>query len=154
MAQAEAEYKDFILFYPTMAEAAESQEKICMIHYKQMDKPDRDPNKSLRAEQECRQALTQFPNSKFAPEAEQRCARSRKSWRTAEMKVGDFYHHKGSMPRPQTGSGRWWINIRLYSHADLALWEEADSYSHMGPRFRQKSGEALARIVRDYPLSP
>ncbi len=34
-AQAEAEYKDFILFYPTMAEAGESQEKICMIHYKQ-----------------------------------------------------------------------------------------------------------------------
>src|SRR5271157_724107 len=30
-AQAEAEYKDFILFYPTMEEAAEAQEKICMI---------------------------------------------------------------------------------------------------------------------------
>ena len=28
MAQAEAEYKDFILFYPTMEEAAESQFKI------------------------------------------------------------------------------------------------------------------------------
>ena len=42
LAQAEAEYKDFILFYPTMEEAAESQEKICMIHYKQMDKADRD----------------------------------------------------------------------------------------------------------------
>ena len=32
MAQAEAEYKDFILFYPTMEEAAESQSKICDIH--------------------------------------------------------------------------------------------------------------------------
>ena len=42
LAQAEAEYKDFILFYPTMEEAAESQEKICKIHYKQMDKADRD----------------------------------------------------------------------------------------------------------------
>src|ERR1041385_277475 len=71
-AQAEAEYKDFILFYPTMQEAAESQEKLCLIHYKQMDKPDRDPNESLRAEQECRQLLVQFPNSKFAPIAEQR----------------------------------------------------------------------------------
>src|ERR687886_1701570 len=34
LAQAEAEYKDFILFYPTMEEAAESQYKICTIHYK------------------------------------------------------------------------------------------------------------------------
>src|SRR5580698_8437994 len=42
LAQAEAEYKDFILFYPTMPEAGESQEKICLIHYKQMDKADRD----------------------------------------------------------------------------------------------------------------
>jgi outer membrane protein assembly factor BamD len=29
LAQAEAEYKDFILFYPAMEEAAEAQEKIC-----------------------------------------------------------------------------------------------------------------------------
>src|SRR2546421_10404101 len=71
LAQAEAEYKDFILFYPAMEEAAESQEKICMIHYKQMEKADRDPNNALRAEAECRTLLTQFPNSKFAPKAEQ-----------------------------------------------------------------------------------
>jgi len=36
LAQAEAEYKDFILFYPTLEEAAEAQEKVCMIHVKQM----------------------------------------------------------------------------------------------------------------------
>src|SRR5271168_565312 len=54
LAQAEAEYKDFILFYPTMEEAAESQEKICMIHYKQMDKSDRDATQAIRAEDECR----------------------------------------------------------------------------------------------------
>src|SRR5207248_8490851 len=55
LAQAEAEYKDFILFYPTMEEAAEAQEKVCDIHYKQMEKPDRDPMHALRAEQECKQ---------------------------------------------------------------------------------------------------
>src|ERR1700759_1248773 len=49
LSQAEAEYKDFILFYPTMPESSESQWKLCMIHFKQMDKPDRDPNESLRA---------------------------------------------------------------------------------------------------------
>ncbi len=36
LAQAEIEYKDFILFYPNMEEAAESQSKICDIHLKQM----------------------------------------------------------------------------------------------------------------------
>ena len=42
LAQAEIEYKDFILFYPNMEEAAESQSKICDIHIKQMVQPDRD----------------------------------------------------------------------------------------------------------------
>ena len=36
MAQAEAEYKDFILFYPGMEEAAEAQNRVCDIHYKQI----------------------------------------------------------------------------------------------------------------------
>src|SRR5579864_2232719 len=71
LAQAEAEYKDFILFYPTMEEAAESQQKICQIHYKQMEKSDRDANQALRAEDECRTLITQFPNSKFVPETQQ-----------------------------------------------------------------------------------
>ena len=44
LAQAEAEYKDFILFYPTLEESAEAQEKVCMIHYRQMEKADRDPS--------------------------------------------------------------------------------------------------------------
>src|ERR1019366_3804115 len=61
LAQAEAEYKDFILFYPAMEEAAEAQEKVCDIHYKQMEKADRDPMHALRAEDECRQLLVQFP---------------------------------------------------------------------------------------------
>src|SRR5271166_5553863 len=63
LAQAEAEYKDFILFYPAMEEAAEAQEKVCDIHYKQMEKADRDPMHALRAEQECKQLMLQFPNS-------------------------------------------------------------------------------------------
>src|ERR1700694_2780180 len=71
LAQAEAEYKDFILFYPTMEEAPESQQKVCMIHYKQMEKSDRDPSQAMRAEDECRQLIVQFPNSKFVDETQQ-----------------------------------------------------------------------------------
>src|SRR5215467_8599054 len=42
-AQAEAEYKDFILFYPNMEESAEAQVKVCKMQYQQMEKADRDP---------------------------------------------------------------------------------------------------------------
>src|ERR1700744_1025819 len=63
LAQAEAEYKDFILFYPNMEEAAQSQYKVCEIHYKQMEKADRDSSQAQRAEDECRQVIKQFPNA-------------------------------------------------------------------------------------------
>jgi outer membrane protein assembly factor BamD len=153
LAQAEAEYKDFILFYPTMEEAAESQEKICMIHYRQMDKADRDPDSALRAEQECRQLLVQFPNSKFAPQAEQHLREIQEVLADAEMRVGDFYHHKGSNAASANRLGGLVDQYPLYSRADEALWEQADAYNRMGPRFRQKEGEALGRIVKDYPMS-
>ena len=153
LTQAEAEYKDFILFYPTMEEAAESQKKLCDIHYRQMDKPDRDPNQTLRAEQECKQVLTQFPNSKYAPAAQQQLRNIQEVLAEAEMRTGDFYHHKGSWAAAANRLGSTTETYPLYSRADEALWEQADAYSHMGPRFRQKSGEAYAKIVRDYPLS-
>ena len=154
LAQAEAEYKDFILFYPTMEEAAESQDRICMIHYKQMEKADRDPDNALRAEQECKQLLVQFPNSKFAPEAEQHLREIQEVLAEAEMRAGDFYHHKGAHAAASNRLGGLVDQYPLYSRADEALWEEADSYDHMGARFRQKTGETLSKLVRDYPLSP
>src|ERR1039457_5201591 len=98
LAQAEAEYKDFILFYPTMAEAGESQEKICQIHYKQMEKADRDSVQALRAEDECRQLIVQFPNSQFVPEAQQLLRNIQEGLAEGEYLVGDFYYRRGSNP--------------------------------------------------------
>ena len=96
MAQAEAEYKDFILFYPAMEEAAESQKRICDIHIGLMEKADRDPNNALRAEYECKQLMTQWPNSKFVPETEQKLRNIQEDLAKAEVTVGHFYFHKGA----------------------------------------------------------
>jgi outer membrane protein assembly factor BamD len=153
LAQAEAEYKDFILFYPTMEEAAESQQKICMIHVKQMEKVDRDTSQALRAEQECRALITQFPNSKFAPQAEQRLREIQEVIAASEMKVGEFYHTKGSHPAAANRLKGLVTQYPLFSAADDALWMQADSYNRMGARFKPQQVETLQKIVRDYPLS-
>ncbi|MEK7409704.1 MAG: outer membrane protein assembly factor BamD [Acidobacteriota bacterium] len=154
LAQAEAEYKDFILFYPALEEAAEAQEKVCMIHYKQMEKPDRDQIHAIRSEEECRQVLVQFPNSKFAPQVEQILRNVQEVLAEREYRVGSFYHTKGSYAAASNRLQALADHYPLFSQADGALWDLADSYSRMGPRFRQKTGEAYARIVKDYPLSP
>lgn len=154
MAQAEAEYKDFILFYPTMEEAAESQEKICMIHYRQMDKVDRDPKHAYRAEDECRQLLVQFPNSQFAPRAQQLLRNIQEVLAEREFRVGDFYFKKGSYPAAANRLEASAEQYPLFSHADQELWELGESYSKMGARYREKAAAAFAKIVNQYPLSP
>ena len=153
LAQAEAEYKDFILFYPTMEEAAESQSKICGIHMRQMEKIDRDTSQALRAEQECRTLLTQFPNSKFAPDAEQKLRDIQEVIAGSEFKVGSFYHKKGSHPASANRLSGLVQQYPLFSNADDALWMQGDSYTKMGNRFRPQAVAAYQKIVRDYPLS-
>lgn len=107
LAQAEAEYKDFILFYPTLEESAEAQEKVCMIHYRQMEKADRDPQHAFRAEEECRNVLVQFPNSKFAPRAQQLLRNVQEVIAEGEFRRGAFYHTREQSRggEPLTGAG-------------------------------------------------
>ena len=81
--QAEAEYKDFITFFPNQPEAAEAQMKVGDIYYLQMEKPDRDPTNAQRAEQEYRQMIQQFPDSTLVPAPSSACARCRKCWPSA-----------------------------------------------------------------------
>lgn len=154
MAQAEAEYKDFILFYPNMEEAAEAQQKICKMQYDQMEKADRDPTHALRAEDECRQLLIQFPNSKFAPQATQMVRNIQEVLADKEFRVGSFYHTKGSFPSAANRLRGVADQFPLYSAADESLWLAADSYQRMGDRFETKQVDALSRLVKDYPLSP
>jgi len=153
LAQAEAEYKDFILFYPTMEEAAESQQKICMIHYKQMDKTDRDPNQGLRAEDECRQLIVQFPNSSYVPATQQLLRNIQEALGESEFGVGTFYLSRGDNQAAAARLRHVIDQYPLYSKADTALWEMGQAYGRLGTRFRKQEGDAYASIVRDYPLS-
>jgi outer membrane protein assembly factor BamD len=152
-AQAEAEYKDFQLFYPTMEEAPEAQAKICEIHTRQMEKADRDPNNALRAEVECRDLLTKYPNSKFAPQTEQRLRDIQEALAQSEMVAGVYYFNKGSLAAASNRLTGLVGQYPLYSRAAEALWLEGNAYTRMGTRFRQKAGDAYTRVVRDYPLS-
>lgn len=152
LAQAEAEYKDFILFYPNMEESAEAQNRVCQIHYKQMEKSDRDWTQTLRAEDECRQLLVQFPNSKFAPQTAQLLRNIQESLAEHEFVVGNFYWKRDMNPAAANRLQALVDQYPLYSNAGEALFEAGDAYSKMGPRFRKQAGEEFARLVREYPL--
>lgn len=153
LAQAEAEYKDFILFYPAMEESAEAQNRICDIHYKQMDKSDRDWSQTVRAQDECKQVVIEFPNSKFAPQAMQRLRDIQESLAEHEFVVGNFYWKRDMNPAAANRLNALVDQYPLYSNSGEALFEAGDAYSRMGPRFRKKAGEMFARLIREYPDS-
>src|SRR6476661_4753223 len=92
LAQAEQEYKDFITFFPNMPEAAEAQVKIANIHYQQMEKPDRDYTHAVRAEQEYRQVIMQYPdNQQMVVEAKRRLLQVQEVIAEREYRIGRFY---------------------------------------------------------------
>jgi outer membrane protein assembly factor BamD len=155
MAQAEAEFKDFILFYPNMEEAAEAQYKICNMQYIQMDKSDRDPIHARLADAECKDVLQKWPNSQYATDAAKMEREIQEVLADSEMKVGLYYAKKGGNAY-QSSANRLNTLVDqypLYSQADEALWVAADDYNQMGDRFENKQAEMYTRIVRDYPLS-
>src|SRR5436853_5722502 len=96
MQQAEAEYKDFITFFPQLPEAAEAQLKVANIHYKQMEKPDRDYTHAKRAEDEYKQLVQQFPDSKLVPQAKQRLREVQEVLAEREYRIGRSYY----LPEP------------------------------------------------------
>jgi outer membrane protein assembly factor BamD len=123
------------------------------MQYRQMEKADRDPTHALRAEDECRQLLVQFPNSKFAPEAQQWLRNIQEVLADKEFKVGMFYATKGSAPASVNRLQGVADQFPLYSQADEALWMAAEGYMKMGDRFENQQVNAYTKIVRDYPLS-
>jgi outer membrane protein assembly factor BamD len=169
MAQAESEYKDFITFFPNMPEAAEAQLKIANIHYKEMEKADRDPTHAKRAEEEYRQLIMQFPDSPLVPQAKQHLLEVQEVLAQREYMIGHFYYLRESYPAAIARLKSVADTYPLYSGADETLFELGGAYEKQielirksrlpetakGALIKQYTDAADAaydRIVTRYPL--
>src|SRR5207253_360981 len=170
LAQAEIEYKDFITFFPNMPEAAEAQLKVANIHYRQMEKPDRDYTHARRAEDEYRQLILQFPDSKLVPQAEQRLREVQEVLAEREFRIGRFYYMRESWMAAIARLKTVADSYPLYSNADEALYMIGSAYEHeidlvrhaRGMNevrrgrtiidFTNRAAEAYSRIITRYPV--
>ncbi len=171
LTQAEAEYKDFITFFPNQPEAAEAQMKVADIYYMQMEKPDRDPKNATQAEQEYRNMINQFPDSAFVPRAKQRLREVQEVLAERQYQIGSFYstheNWAATIARLQTVTDSY----PLYSHSDLALIGLGDAYTgearfvqgltKIDPKAKQalikayddQAADAYARVVTHYSMA-
>jgi len=128
MQQAEIEYKDFRTFFPNMPEAAEAQLKVANIHYEQMEKPDRDYTHAMRAEEEYRALIQEYPDSKLVPKAKQRLREVQEVLAEREYEIGRFYYLRMAYPAAIARLKTLVDRYPLFSGADEALFLLGQSY--------------------------
>ena len=152
MTQAESEYKDFITFFPNMPEAAEAQMKIGNIHYKEMEKADRDPTHARRAEEEYRQLILQFPDSALVPQAKQRLLEVQEVLADREYMIGHFYFLREVYPAAIARLKSVADTYPLYSGADQALYELGSSYEKEADLVRRSKLPEVAKgaLIKQY----
>ena len=174
LTQAENEYKDFETFFPNSPEAAEAQLKIANIHFREMEKPDRDYTHAMRAEEEYRYLITTYPDSKLVPEANQKLLQVQEVLAEREFRIGRFYYLRQSYNASSARLKTLVDTYPLYSKADEALLLLGSCYQHEADSYRlvpvsskfpeaakgmmikgreDLAAAAYSRIVTEYPLS-
>jgi outer membrane protein assembly factor BamD len=144
-------YKDFIVFFPFLPEAAYAQAQVAMCHFNEMPKPDRDNAHAKAAEEEFQTFLTKYPKDPLAPEAQQHLREVQEVIAEGQFRVGYYYYVKGDR---RAAAGRLIPLTKrypLYSKTDTALWMLGDVFEKS--ERKDIAGNFYAQIVRNYPLS-
>ncbi len=129
LTQAEAEYNDFITFFPDAPEAAEAKMKIGDIYYEQMEKPDRDPLNAEQAEAAYRDMINMFPDSPLIPRAKQRLRDVQEVLAERETQIGLYYQSKDDYPAAIARLQTVVDTYPLYSKGDQALLAIGDCFA-------------------------
>jgi outer membrane protein assembly factor BamD len=152
LTQAEAEYKDFITFFPTAPEAPEAQYRAGMAHYRLMAKADRDRQEAKLAESEFKEFLLKYPDSPLVPRVKRRLREVQEVLAEGDYKIAMTYYIRNSLPAARSRFQEIIESYPNFSQGDQALWYLAQTYVRM-----KKPQEAVPyydRILTHFPLSP
>jgi outer membrane protein assembly factor BamD len=126
--QAEVQYKDFQTFFPNLPEASEAQLKIASMHYREMEKPDRDYAEAQRASEEYKALIQQYPDSPLVPQAKQKLREVQEVLAERQFRIAHFYYLRNNLAASQARLTSLTQSYPLYSKNDEALFELGDLY--------------------------
>lgn len=167
--QAEVEYKDFQTFFPNLPEASEAQLKVANIHYKQMEKPDRDYAQAEHAAEEYKALIQTYPDSPLVPEAKQRLREVEEVLAERQYRIANFYYLRDNMAAAQARLQTLINSYPLYSGIDQALFDLGSLYEKeaaaikrqaripeaerekIAAEFQNHAIEAYSKIITRYP---
>jgi outer membrane protein assembly factor BamD len=157
------EYKNFIVFFPFLDEAAYAQMQVAMSRYRMMEKSDRDDSQAISAEQEFQTFLLKYPQSPLVPKAEQDLRNVQEVLADGEYRAARFYYLRPFYPAAAARLFELSERYPLYSHSDEVLWMLGDIYMRAKKASKSEddknhwgdlAGSCYSRIVKNYPLSP
>jgi outer membrane protein assembly factor BamD len=149
--QAEAQYKDFIIFYPTHEIADDAQMKIAAANVKLMRGPGRDSTYAIKAERELKKFLREYPESELAPTAREFLWEVQENLAQGIQGIGDFYFSRNSHLASESRFKGLLENYPDYSRLDQTLFRLSQSLENLG-RIEEAS-VYYSRVVSEYPFS-
>jgi len=149
--QAEAQYKDFIIFYPTHEIADDAQMKIAAVNVKLMRGPGRDTTYAIKAERELKKFLQKYPESELAPTAWEFLWEVQENLAQGIQIVGDFYFSRNSHLASESRYKSVLESYPDYSRLDQTLFRLSRSLENLG-RIEEAS-VYYSRVVSEYPFS-
>lgn len=151
LVEAQYKYRDFINRYPTSDQVDYATLQIAMCSFKQMEKPDRDQQKTREALEKFDDMLRAYPNSPLKAEAEARRQEVLDRLARHEHIVARFYMKRGSW---EAASHRLNFLIDSYPHfaqRDAVFYDLGQALSRLG-----RHGEArlyFERVITEFPNS-
>ncbi len=151
MAQAIQGYKDFIVFFPFLPEAAYAQLQVANAHYQQMAKPDRDRSEAKAAEDEYQTFLSKYPKDPLASKAEQRLRDVQEIIAEGDYRIAYFYYVKGDKRAAAARMTTIAKRYPLFSKSDKVLWMLGDIFEKS--EHKEIASIYYGNILKNYPLS-
>lgn len=151
LVEAQYKYRDFINRYPTSEQADYAMLRIAMCSYKQMEKPDRDQQKTREALQKFDDMLKTYPNSALKDEATARRQDVLDRLARHEHIVARFYMKRGSWNAAVQRLNYLVDTYPAYADRAGAFYDLGQSLARLG-----RSGEAklyFERVVTEFPQS-
>ncbi len=150
--QAEAEYKDFITFFPTAPEAPEAQYRVGMAHFRLLAKADRDQTEALLAESEFKEFLLKYPDSPLISRVKGRLRQTQEVLGQGDFFTANLYYQHNAFLAARSRFQEIIDKYPDFSGGDQALYYLGQSLEHL--RKGHDSVVYYSHIITDFPLSP
>lgn len=151
LVEAQYKYRDFLNRFPGSESADYAMLQIAMVSYKQMERPDRDQQKTREAVEKFGDMIRAYPRSPLKADAEAKLSEALDRLAKHEHVVARFYMKRGSHTAAVQRLNFLIDTYPNFSERDAAFYDLGNALANLG-----RAGEArlyFERVVTEFPQS-